>query len=99
MPACAKLAVDPTTQVPANTAAKIRFMVVLLALFCSQLERVPFALTRSRAETRSRFPCVVAFSSENRKSTFPENALASGSGMTLTLRPRYRGSIQSQEEH
>src|SRR4030088_1546525 len=30
------------------------------------LERVPFALTRSRAETRSRFPCVGAFSSENR---------------------------------
>ena len=30
--------------------------------------------TRSCAQTGSRFLCVVAFSAENRKSTFPENA-------------------------
>src|SRR5713101_4118345 len=40
------------------------------------LERVPFTLNRKCAGPRSRFLCLVAFSTENRKSTFPENALA-----------------------
>jgi hypothetical protein len=42
-------------------------------LCMSTRARSAFA-TRSCAQTRSRFLCVVAFSAENRKSTFPENA-------------------------
>jgi hypothetical protein len=44
------------------------------------LERVPFYVVSTCAETRSRLSCVVAFSAENRKSTFPENALVKPSG-------------------
>jgi hypothetical protein len=42
-------------------------------LCMSTRARSAFA-TRPCAQTRSRFLCVVAFSAENRKSTFPENA-------------------------
>src|SRR5713226_6743943 len=48
---------------------------ILRGMRARTLERVPFTLTRKGAETRSSFFCVVAFSAENRKSTFPENAL------------------------
>ena len=43
-------------------------------------ERARFTSTRSCAETALSIPCVVAFSAENRKSTFPENAPGSSGG-------------------
>jgi hypothetical protein len=45
--------------------------------FAAERESVPEEIARDSigAATRSRFLCVVAFSTENRKFTFPENAL------------------------
>ena len=51
------------------------------------LERVPFSVVSTCAERRSRLSCVVAFSAENRKSTFPENALVKPSGCCAAAKP------------